>query len=206
MTIIAVRRGDVPGGRVAVVAAVVLLLLVPFYGRIEARVAGQTRGVTYSQNARLPLIELAWKMIQDRPILGVGANNFAPAVSRYAGPEFTRVWLRTVHSLYFLVWAEAGFAALVAFLWFLGSSLRRGWQAFARAGPLSPLALGLTASILSAMVTMGVERFIARPLVELLWLVAALLVAVDGLQRSTELDPSVQRAHLDTYEPDPVRS
>ncbi len=206
VTIIAVRRGDVPGGRVAVVAAVVLLLLVPFYGRIEARVAGQTRGVTYSQNARLPLIELAWKMIQDRPILGVGANNFAPAVSRYAGPEFTRVWLRTVHSLYFLVWAEAGFAALVAFLWFLGSSLRRGWQAFARAGPLSPLALGLTASILSAMVTMGVERFIARPLVELLWLVAALLVAVDGLQRSTELDPSVQRAHLDTYEPDPVRS
>ena len=76
------------GGRVAVVGAVVILLLVPFYGRMEARIAGQTRGVTYSQNARLPLIKLAWKMIQDRPILGVGANNFSPAVSRYAGPEF----------------------------------------------------------------------------------------------------------------------
>jgi hypothetical protein len=56
------------------------------------------------------------------------------------------------------------------------------------------------------MVTMGVERFIARPLVELLWLVAALLVAVDALGRTTELDPSVERARLDTYEPDPVRS
>jgi O-antigen ligase len=175
---------------------VVLLLLVPFHGDIEARIAGQTRGVTYSQNARLPLIDLAWKMIQDRPVLGVGANNFAPAVSRYAGPEFTGVWLRTVHSLYFLAWAEAGFGALLALLWFLGSSLRRGWRAYARAGPLSPLALGLTASILSAMVTMGVERFIARPLVELLWLVAALLVAVEALGHKTELESSVQRPEL----------
>ena len=206
VTIVAVHRGDVPGGRVAAAGAVVLLLLVPFHGGIEARIAGQTRGVTYSQNARLPLIKLAWKIIQDRPILGVGANNFAPAVSRYAGPEFTRAWLRSVHSLYFLVWAEAGFGALLALLWFLGSSLRRGWQAFARAGPLSPLALGLTASILSAMVTMGVERFIARPLVELLWLVAALLVAVDALGRSTELDSTAQRTDLGAYERSPVRS
>jgi putative inorganic carbon (HCO3(-)) transporter len=206
VTIVAVRRGDVPGGKVAAAGAVVLLLLVPFRGDIEARIAGQTRGVTYSQNGRLPLIRLAWKMIEDRPIQGVGANNFATAASRYAGPEFTGAWLRTVHSLYFLVWAEAGLGALLALLWFLGSSLRRGWQAFARAGPLSPLALGLTASILSAMVTMGVERFIARPFVQLLWLVAALLVTVDALGRSTELDPSVQGARLDTYEPGPVRS
>jgi O-antigen ligase len=168
VTIVAVRRGDVPGGKVAAAGAV--------------------------------------KMIEDRPIQGVGANNFATAASRYAGPEFTGAWLRTVHSLYFLVWAEAGLGALLALLWFLGSSLRRGWQAFARAGPLSPLALGLTASILSAMVTMGVERFIARPFVQLLWLVAALLVTVDALGRSTELDPSVQGARLDTYEPGPVRS
>jgi O-antigen ligase len=206
VTSVAVYRGYVPGGRVAAAGAVVLLLLVPFHGPIEARIAGQTSGVTYSQNARLPLIKLAWKIIQDRPILGVGANNFAPAVSRYAGPEFTRAWLRSVHSLYFLAWAEAGFGALLALLWFLGSSLRRGWQAVARAGPLSPLALGLTASILSAMVTMGVERFIARPLVELLFLVAALLVAVEALGRSTELDSTAQRTDLGAYERSPVRS
>jgi len=185
---VAVRRGDVPGGRVAAAGVVVLLLLVPFHGNIEARISGQTQGGAYSQNARLPLIHLAWKIIQDRPLLGVGANNFAPAVSRYAGPEFSGAWLRSVHSLYFLAWAEAGFGALLALLWFLGSSLRRGWKAIARAGPMAPLTLGLTASILSAMVTMGVERFIQRPLLELLWLVAALLVAIEALGRSTELD------------------
>jgi putative inorganic carbon (HCO3(-)) transporter len=206
VTIVAVHRGDIPGGRVAAAGAVVLLLLVPFHGGIEARIAGETRGVTYSENGRLPLIELSWRIIQDRPILGVGANNFAPAINRYAGPEFTGVWLRTVHSLYFLVWTEAGFGALLALLWFLRSSLRRGWQAFARAGPLSPLALGLTASILSAMVTMGVERFIQRPLVQLLWLVAALLVAVEALGRSTELDSTAQRAGFGSQEPGPVRS
>ena len=206
VTIVAVHRGDIPGGRVAAAGAVVLLLLVPFHGRIEARVSGQTQGEAYSQNARLPLINLAWKVIQDQPILGVGANNFAPAISRYAGPEFSGVWLRTVHSLYFLTWAEAGIGALLALLWFLGSSLRRGWQAFARAGPLSPLALGLTASILSAIVTMGVERFIQRPLVQLLWLVAALLVAVEALGRSTELDAAAQRSNFGAHEQGPVRS
>ena len=206
VTIVAVHRGDIPGGRVAAAGAVVLVLLVPFHGRIEARISGQTQGDAYSQNARLPLIKLAWKVIQDQPILGVGANNFAPAISRYAGPEFSGEWLRTVHSLYFLTWAEAGIGALLALLWFLGSSLRRGWQAFARAGPLSPLALGLTASILSAMVTMGVERFIQRPLVQLLWLVAALLVAVEALGRSTELDSTVQRSDFGAYEQGPVRS
>jgi putative inorganic carbon (hco3(-)) transporter len=203
---VAIHRRDVPGGRVAAAGAVVLLLLVPFHGSIEARISGQTQGGAYSQNARLPLIQLAWKMIQDRPILGVGANNFAPAVSRYAGPEFSGAWLRSVHSLYFLAWAEAGFGALLALLWFLGSSLRRGWRAFTRAGPLSPLALGLTASILSAIVTMGVERFIARPLIQLLWLLAALLVAVEAVGRSTEVDASAQRGDLGAYEQNPVRS
>jgi putative inorganic carbon (HCO3(-)) transporter len=206
VTGVAVRRGDVPGGRVAAAGVVVVLLLVPFHGSIEARIAGQTRGGTYSQNARLPLIRLAWKIIQDRPLLGVGANNFAPAVSRYAGPEFSGAWLRSVHNLYFLAWAEAGFGALLALLWFLGSSLRRGWKAIARAGPMAPLALGLTASILSAMVTMGVERFIQRPLLELLWLVAALLVALEALGPRRELDPTAQRTDRGDYDRSPVSS
>lgn len=206
VTIVAVHRGDVSGGRVAAAGAVALILLVPFHGSIEARIAGQTQGSAYSQNARLPLIKLAWTVIQDRPILGVGANNFAPAVGRYAGPEFSGSWLRSVHSLYFLAWAQAGIGALLALLWFLGSSLRRGWHAFARAGPLSLLALGLTASILSAMVTMGVERFIARPLMQLLWLVAGLLVAVEALGRNVELESTVQRSDLGAYEQGPVRS
>jgi O-antigen ligase len=196
VTSVAVYRGDIPGGRVAAAGAVVLLLVVPFHGSIEARISGQTQGVAYSQNARLPLIQLAWKIIQDRPLLGVGANNFAPAISRYAGPEFSGEWLRSVHSLYFLAWAEAGFGALLALLWFLGSSLMRGWKAIVRAGPMAPLALGLTASILSAMVTMGVERFIQRPLLEPLWLVAALLVAVEALGQRTGIDPALQRTDL----------
>ena len=205
VTSVAVYRGDIPGGKVAAAGAVVLVLLVPFHGRIEARISGQTQGGAYSQNARLPLIQLAWKMIQDRPVLGVGANNFAPAVSRYAGPEFSGAWLRTVHSLYFIAWAEAGFGALLALLWFLGSSLSRGWKAFARASPLSPLALGLTASIVSAMVTMGVERFIQRPLLELLWLVAALLVAIEAIGRSME-PGSMERTSVSAEKPDTVSS
>jgi hypothetical protein len=71
---------------------------------------------------------------------------------------------------------------------------------------MAPLALGLTASILSAMVTMGVERFIQRPLLELLWLVAALLVALEALGPRRELDPTAQRTDRGDYDRSPVSS
>lgn len=193
VAVVGAARRLVTPGKVLAAGALVLLLLVPFHAAIGSRVFGQTRGVVYSQNARLPLISLSWKMIQDRPLLGVGVNNFAPSISRYAGPEFTGAWLRSVHNTYLLVWAEAGFAALVALLWFLVSALRRGWRIVARADRLfSPVALGLTGSVLSAMTTMVTERFIGRPLVTLLWLIAALLVATEVLAPLPAAEPVVR--------------
>ena len=128
------------------------------------------------------MARLAEDIIQAHPLLGVGVNNVGINIRDFAGPEFNGQCLYTIHNKYLLVWSEAGIAALVAFLWFLAATLRQGWRS-ARANDdlLSPLALGLTAAIAGQLVHMTVDIFKSRPQVQLLWLVAALLIAMASI-------------------------
>jgi putative inorganic carbon (HCO3(-)) transporter len=165
----------------APIAIIVVLtaLYVPFGGSISARLFGDDQG---SAGARIPLDELAFRMIGDNPLLGVGANNFTVAMDQYATSEFRREWLWAVHNKYLLVWAETGVGGLLAYLAFLVSTLRRGWQCWKFAdAQFSPLALGLVAGIAGHMVHQGVDLFRDRPLQQLVWLTAGLLVAIHGI-------------------------
>ena len=62
----------------------------------------------------------------------------------------------------------------------------------------APLGLGLLGALVGAIVTMGVERFIARPLVQLLVVVAAVLVALDLLVNVPACDGTTHRRHRPT--------
>jgi O-antigen ligase len=122
-------------------------------------------------------------MIKDRPLLGVGANNFAFAIPDYAGPAFSRDWVYTVHNKYLLVWAEAGLGALLAFLWFLGSTIRRGVACARRHDPfVSSLGIALTAAVAGQAVHMFFEAYHARVQIQPLVLAAALLTAMLGMK------------------------
>ena len=167
------------------------LLLVVFGATIAGRVTNDDRGAARS---RVPLMRLAGEIIEDHPLLGVGANNFGVVIREYAGPDYTQEWLYTVHNKYLLVWAEAGIGALLAFLWFLAVAIRRGWHCWRSADPLlSPLALGLTAGSVGYAVHMTVDMFNGRQ-PELLWLAAGLLTAMYGLVRHERREPSRRRA------------
>ncbi len=132
--------------------------------------------------SRLPLMRLAFAMILDHPLLGVGANNFAAAWAPYLTPDISHEWIHTVHNKYLLVWAETGIVGLGAFLAFLLGSLERGWQIVTTHDPfLAPVALGLMAGIIGQMVHMQVDIFTGRPQVQMLWLVAGLLTAMSRL-------------------------
>ena len=118
----------------------------------------------------------------------MGANNFATAIPSFAGPEFSRNWVYTVHNKYLLVAAEAGGLALLAFLWFLAAAIRRGFGAWrAQDSLLSPLALGLTVSLIGQAVAMSFDLYNNRPQLQLLWLIAGLLVALAVLTRTRAL-------------------
>lgn len=159
-----------------VLIAVGLLLALLFQDLIGARLFGDDKGSALS---RIPLMQIAFQMIKDHPLLGVGSNNFATVFGQYVTPRFSQEWLYTVHNKYFLVWSETGTVALGAYLWFLISAIYRGWQGWILKDRwLSPLALGFAAAVMGQMVHMNFDIFNGRPQVQLLWLIIGLMIAI----------------------------
>jgi putative inorganic carbon (HCO3(-)) transporter len=136
---------------------------------------------------RIVLMQLAWQMIRDHPILGVGSNNFFIAMKPYLTPDFNGDWIYTVHNKYLLVWAEAGIGALGAFLWFLLATIREGWKNWTSSNRfLSPLALGLTAAVAGQLVYMLVDPYHSRPSVQSLVFIAGLITAMSQMKELGE--------------------
>lgn len=162
----------------APVAVLVLLALlyVPFHSLIGARLFGDDRG---SAESRIPLMNLAFRITEDHPLLGVGANNFTVAMGPYLTSEFREEFLFAVHNKYLLVLAETGIGGLIAFVAFIVGTIRKGWQCWnLKDRLLSPLALGFAAGMVGHMLHMTVDVFRGRPTQQLIWLIAGLLVAM----------------------------
>ena len=170
------------------VIVILALLYLPFHSLISARLLGDDKG---SAESRIPLMNLAFRIFEDNPILGVGANNFSVVMGRYLTAEFRHGFLYAVHDKYLLVLTETGIGGLLTFLAFLFAALRRAWQCWnLHDSFLSPLALGFMVGIVGHMMHMNVDIFRGRPIQQLLWLIAALLVAMHRMRT----EPSVSAA------------
>lgn len=136
-----------------------------------------TQTDTAAIEGRLPLNDMAFQMIADNPLFGVGANNFGLVVPSYAA-DFGGIWLNTVHNKYLLVWSETGIIGLVCFLGVLLSAVYIGWRYVQRDQPLSPLALGMICGISAMMMHMMVDTFNRRPVLQILWIIISVLFAL----------------------------
>ena len=162
--------------------AILFLIYLSFHSAVEARLLADDNG---SAESRIPLMNLAFRIIADNPVLGVGSNNFSATMDGYLTSEFRRGFLYTVHNKYLLVWAEIGFAGLLAYLAFLFGAVRKGWASWKQNDRLlSTLALGFTTAIIGNMVHQSVDIFHDRSVTQLLWLVAGLLFAMNGILRT----------------------
>ncbi len=182
--LLAWRRGWLTPAIPALLVVMLALPFVLFPDTIITRLTTDPEGAAYS---RIPLMRLAFRMIQDHPLLGVGANNYAVAMPEYAKVGFGWGWIYVVHNKYLLVWAETGIGALLTFLLFLLAIARRGWQSCQLRDPLlSRLALGLTAALAGYMVHMAVDVFHDSSHIQLFWLIAGLITAMPGIDRNTD--------------------
>jgi hypothetical protein len=120
-----VRRGE--AARILTAALFIgiplALVLGPgVYQRLTASQAGNLE-------VRFELNRIAWSMVTANPLTGVGLNNFLEVMERYDPRDVMAYFPATVHNLYLLEAAEAGFPGLVLFVGFwvvlVGSSLRR---------------------------------------------------------------------------------
>ncbi len=174
------KRGWLDAKIPLALGAVALLVALPFAPTIATRLLGNDRGAAAS---RLPLDVIAWRTILDHPLLGVGINNYVLVMRDYVTPDLGQVWLYVAHNRYLLLWAEMGIGGFLAFVLFLLSTLRQGWAAWQlRDRLLSTLALALTAGLLGHMAHMLVEIFNGEQQQELLFVVAALIVAISRLR------------------------
>ena len=155
------------------IAAIGLIL----HHQIATRLLMDDRG---AGNVRFDLMRVAFSMIRDHPLLGVGANNYPLVMGRYykAGE-----WVYSVHDKYLLVGAEIGILGLLAFLGFLLGTIRRGMRLWRAQDPLiSALAIGVTAAVIGHMTHLFVDVFRGRVAVQLLWMMAALVVALSRIE------------------------
>jgi O-antigen ligase len=188
------RRGWLTLGAPVVLAAVGLLLSPVFYDAIWTRLVADDGGSALS---RIPLMQLAWSIIKDHPVFGVGANNFVLLIPQYATPAFANAWLYTVHNNYLLVWAETGAVGFIAYTAFLLVTVGRGWRVWRARDPfLSPLALGLAVAVIGHMVHMFVDLFNMRPETQLLWLIAGLIAALNEIDRENNAPRLTKRRRI----------
>jgi O-antigen ligase len=160
------------------VSVLVVIIALSTNTVMSARVFGNDEGSAYS---RVTLNALAWNMIKDHPILGVGANNFTVVMNEYATGRLAGEWLYAVHNKYLLIWAESGIGAIIAYLWFVGASIRRGWKVWkSQRRFYSPLALGLVAGICAMLINLMFEPDRGRTTLQLLIVMATMLLAIDS--------------------------
>jgi O-antigen ligase len=188
---VGIRRGWLGYRAPVVIAALMLVVAAPLAPRIEARLTLDDQG---SATSRLDLMKIAGRIIEDHPVVGVGANNYAIVLPAYRTPDVAGTFDSVVHNKYLLIWSQAGPAALLAYLWFLAATIAVGLrQARSRDPVLAVLAVALAASVAGQMLHMGVDLFHARPQVQSLWLVAGLLVAISRFVPS-RIDPRLRRS------------
>jgi hypothetical protein len=180
--VLATRRRWLSPSAPAALAGLAVVAALMFQDTIADRLVGYDEG---SAHSRVPLMQLAIRIIEDQPVLGVGANNYGLAMQRYVTPDFSDYggeWLYLVHNNYLLVWAETGVPGLVAFLWFVLATVWMGWRAWRRNDRLlAPLALGLTAALIGHLIYMSVDLFNDRAHTQTLWVSAALLACISKI-------------------------
>ncbi len=153
--------------RLAIAGAFIAAILYSAKGLSDAdieRGIERTVGVADDPDAaftgRLDLWKVAWAMVTDRPMTGVGAGAYATEFDNFAekanlGTKW-RGKAMGAHNVLLRTAAEGGFIAAFAFAYFLIAAIRRAWQVRREQGPLGRLALGLTlASVAAAQVAVA---------------------------------------------------
>jgi O-antigen ligase len=209
LVLVAGSRGTrLPPPAVAALVLAIVVMLIPLRGMVEARLTTDDNG---SAAGRVPLMRIALDMVQEHPILGVGANNFVVRVPEYAGGQYSGAWISSVHHKYLLIWSEAGFGALLAYLAFVGTALVGAWRLRRTVDPLfRAVGLGMAAAVAGHAVHMNFDIFSGGTPVQMLWVAAAIVATsttgTSGGGSMRAPTPNCSTASASGFRPSPTMS
>jgi O-antigen ligase len=165
---------------------------IAYFGAFAPAAARHRVSASSGTAGRTDLWRVAWRMVSDRPVEGVGAGNYRAAVPRFVlvPGQLRRSDLvvdraRVVHNSYLEVLAELGAVGLAFLAAVLGFCLRaalRAARAFRRVGDagLEALSRGVGIGLVGML---AAAAFISAEYEKELWLLLGLAAALERLAR-----------------------
>lgn len=172
LLIVLIRERRVALRKIMLFGFIGAAVVICFLPAIHERIFGDDMN---SAGSRIPLIRLAFNMIEAHPILGVGANTFENTMKEYASGDLAHVYLYQVHNQYLLVLAETGIFGISAFLWLLARLCRQSIRCFTIRGDrmCHSIGLGVLLVTIASMIHMNVDLYTSRLLLGNMFLLTA---------------------------------
>jgi O-antigen ligase len=146
---------------------------------------------------RLALMQMAWRVISDNPVLGVGAGAYAFVFRQYLTSDLRQNWLFVVHNEYLLRWAETGIVGLLGLLTFWIGAFRVGMRASRESDRMTmALGVGCSASAIVLMWEMWWDITLGFQTEALMCLLLGLLFAAIRMHEGAAVAPVRSRAAL----------
>jgi O-antigen ligase len=171
-----------------------LVAIVENFGIFDVRTVEVT-GENFAVVERMAHWQVAWYMLLDHPLLGVGVGNYPAAYDDYALPGW-REALGHAHNYYLNMAAEAGVLGLAALLLLLVSVFRTLARGL-RAQPAGSFARSLLVGLLGSFIVLCVHNLFDNLLVHGMPVQVGLLMGLavigaestqGGASRRTELE------------------
>jgi O-antigen ligase len=143
-----------------------------------------------SAQTRIWHVKLAFNILEDHMIAGVGLNNSWLVIKsgRYLPLELMGRRLNVLHNKYLTVWTETGVFGFLVFIWLLLATASRALLSsiHAKSDYKTIIMAGFLAALIAFMYHMLSDPFSARVRVQLLWLILALIAATSRIPESRE--------------------
>ena len=171
-----------------VLGLVLLIIIATQLPMLVSRFTADDRGSAYS---RIPMMQVAWHMIEENPFLGVGINNYTTVMLAYDNTteQIVSHFPMPVHNVFLLYATEIGIIGLLVYLTIVFQACRQGF-ALSRDDHLfkASIAIGMTAGIVSLLIQDMVDWSTKYDyaLITLLWLYFACLCAMKHPSFRTE--------------------
>lgn len=161
---------------VAVTVALAALSLDPLQTRLASLFAGRADSST---NFRMNVWAAAWRMVQDRPWLGIGPGHgpFNRIYPLYQQPLFNAL---SAYSMPLELAVEMGLAGVIAGLAVVWTALRRGWHSVIDGAAATDWPRwSATAAVVGLMAHGLVDTIFLRPEVQLVWWLCLAALSVE---------------------------
>jgi O-antigen ligase len=169
---------------------VIAIFVSPLYPRlwtkIYERLGGPDRGAAES---RLPQFEVAYNIIKDNPLVGVGINNYTEIMDDYDTTEegVRSLTRHPVHNIFLHIAAEMGVFGLAAFFWLISAIFVEGMKHIISNEDFTAYAIiGMLGGIIAFLIHGLVDTAsLGSKLYMFVWFFAGIIIGISQIRHAT---------------------